>query len=297
MKHKPLKFVLRGVASTRKSIAYYIDSATRGYFADDVFFHASALSFQVFLCLIPTVFLLTWVLGIVLSRETLIRQLEIVSASALPRQVHSVDEIRRLFVSRAEVFTRHKSIYGAIGLIGFFWTSLGLVSTLRKSIFHILSIHLSQSFLRQTIYDLRVLLIAGFFLTGSTLVTALFATVREAALRLPFGYVRLVLVREVVPLLSGFGLTFLLCFSIYRFLSYGKLRSGPAAFGGVWAAALFELAKYVFAAYVTHVSELSRVYGTLEVIIGLLLWIFYSTTVFLLGVELSNAKSMRRLAT
>lgn len=282
------------MAGMSRSLSYYWKSIVRDYFSDDIFFHASALSFQIVLCRIPTVLLIIWALSTFLSRETLIRQLEFVSAYALPRRIHSVDEIRNVFMSRAEIFTRNEGVFGVLGLVGFFWTSLGLVSTLRKTIFHVLEIRVKQSFLRQTLYDLRMLLIAGFFLTASTFVTALFTGMREIALFLPAGHVRFTLLRFAVPILSGFGLTFLLYFSIYRFLSYGKLKSGPAAFGALWASMLFEFAKYFFTTYITRVSTLGEVYGTLEVVVGLLLWIFYSTTVFMLGVELSNTNSKRR---
>jgi membrane protein len=285
------------IAELSRDVWYYLKSAWQTYFSDDVFFYASSLSFQVVLCLIPTVLLLTWALGTFLSRETLLKQIEYIAFYALPRRIHPVDEFRRMLVYRAEILMRHKGLFGVLGLAGFFWTSLALVSTLRKTVFHVLKVEIKQSFVKQTFYDLRVLLIAGFFLTASTVVTAIFAGIRELAFHLPPGHVRFALVRVAVPVLSGLGLTFLLYFSIYRFLSYGRLRSGPAAFGALWAAVLFELAKNFFTIYISRVGNLTEVYGTLEVVIGLLLWIFYSTTVFILGVELSNANLKRREVT
>ncbi len=262
----------------------------------DLFFYASALSFQVVLCIIPTVFLVIWVLGTFLSRETLLKQLEVISAYALPQKIHSSDEIRNLFLNRARIFTEHRSLFGIVGIVGFFWTSLALISTLRKTVFHVLGIELNRSFLRQTLYDLIVLLIAGFFLTATTVVTTIFTAVREAAMYLPAGQMRFTVIRFGVPILSGLGLTFLLYFSIYRFLSFGKIKSESAAFGALWAAILFEFVKNLFALYVARIGNLGQVYGTLEVIVALLLWIFYSTSVFIFGVELSNINSVRRTA-
>ncbi len=291
-----MKFLTRLITGVAGSVWYYMKYAARKYFSDDVFFYTSSLSFQVVLCLIPTVLLLIWALSTFLSIETMIRQIEYISFYALPRQIHSVEEFRRAVMYRAELFVRHKGLFGVVGVIGFFWTSLALVSTLRKSVFHVLGIEINQSFLRQTIYDLRVLLIAGFFLTASTAVTTLFAAIREIFLHLPPGHVRFALVRVAVPVLSGLGLTFLLYFSIYRFLSFGKLKSSHAAFGAIWAAVLFEVAKNSFAIYLSTAGSLTRVYGALEVVVWLLLWIFYSTTVFMVGVELADANSKRREA-
>ncbi len=269
-------------------------SAVRESNSHDLFFYASSLSFQVVLCLIPTVFLIIWVLGTFLSREALLNQLEVIGAYALPRELRSADEVRNFFMNRARFFSEHRQLFGVVGFIAFFWTSLALISTLRKTVFHVLNVEVSRSFMRQAVYDLRVLLIAGFFLTGSAVVTTIFAGIREAAMQLPPGHMRFTMVKLFVPILSALGLTFLLYFSIYRFISYGKIKSSSAAFGAFWAAVLFELAKNIFALYLTRIGNLGQVYGTLEVIIGLLLWVFYSTSVFIFGVGLSKVNSIRR---
>ncbi len=287
---------MRGPKGLFETTSFYIKDLMRRSQSDDIFFYSSSLSFQVILCLIPTIFLIIWVLGSFLSRGTILKQLEVISLSAIPERIRSVEEIRMVFLQRAEVFTRHAGLFGVLSFAGFFWTALALVSTLRKTIFHILSIEVRQSFWRQTLYDLRMLLIAGFFLTTSIAVTATFTGLRDAALRLPEGHMRFALLKFGVPILSGFGLTFLLYFSIYRFLSFGKIRSASAAFGAFWAAILFESAKNVFALYISRIGNLGEVYGALEVLIGLLLWVFYSTSVFVLGVEFSNIHSIRRAA-
>lgn len=183
-----------------------------------------------------------------------------------------------------------------MGIVGFSWTSLALMGTLRKTVFQVVGVQSNYSFLRQTIYDLRVLLIAGFFLTASTVVTTIFAALREIALQLPAGEMRFTLLRFCVPILFALVLTFFLYFFIYRFLSYGKIKSSSAAFGAFWAAVFYEFAKDLFAFYIARAGNLEQTYGALETIFGSILWIFYSTVVFILGVELSNINSLRRAA-
>jgi len=263
--------------------------------AHDLFFYASSLSFQVVLCLVPTVFMIIWILSIFFSREALLEQLGIIVSHALPRETNFAEATRNFFVNRARIFIGHRKILGVFGLIGFLWTSMALMSALRKTVFNVIGIASHRSFFRQTIYDLRVLLIAGFFLTASTVVTWIFAALREAAMHLPAGQMRFTLIRFCVPILFALVLTFFLYFSIYRFFSYGKIKSSTAAFGAFWAAVLYELAKNIFALYIARVGNLWQMYGALEMTIGMLLWIFYSTCVFIFGVELCNANSMKRM--
>lgn len=289
-----LKNFFQFLGAVLGKISFYIRTAIKESGEHDLFFYASSLSFQVVLCLIPTVFLVLWVLGTFLSRETLLHQLEVISSHALPRHLNSSDELRDLFMNRARIFTGRPQLFGIIGIIGLFTTSLALIGTIRKTVFNILDIRIKQSFIRQSLYDLRVLLIAGFFLTASTVITTAFTGVREAAMQLPAGEMRFTLIRVCVPIASAMGLTFLLYFSIYRFISFGKLGSAAAAFGAFWATVLYELAKNIFAIYIARIGNLGQVYGTLEVIIASLLWIFYSTCVFIFGVELSKLNSMRR---
>lgn len=277
-----------------KPFVSYLTAASQSARSHEIFFYSSALSFQVVLCLIPTVFLVMWALGTFLSRETLLKQLETIITFALPQRPRSGDDIKEMVLDRARVFTQHRRLFGVVGFVGFFWTSLALIGTLRNTIFHVVGIDVKRPFLRRTIYDLRMLLIAGFFFTASTVVTTLFSGVRQAAMQLPPGEMRFTLVKVGLPAVSAFGLTVLLYFSIYRFLSFGKLKSAPALFGAFWAAVLYEVAKNFFALYITKIGNLGEVYGALEIGIGLLLWIFYSTCVFIFGVELAIVNSKRK---
>lgn len=277
------------------AVSFYARIVWRNLDDHDLFFYASSLSFQVVLCLVPTVFLLIWLVGIFLSRETLLAQLEVIIRHSLP-PLNFANETRNFFMSRARAFMTHKRIFGVVGSIGFLWASLALLGTLRKTMFHIIGAVSKRSLLRQTLYDLRVLLIAGFFLTASTIVTMIFAGFRAAAMFLPAGQVRFTLVRICVPILFALVLTFFLYFCIYLFLSDGKIRSGPAAFGAFWAAILYEAAKNIFALYIVRIGNLWQLYGALAVAFGALLWIFYSTFVFIIGAELCVANSIKDAA-
>lgn len=240
--------------------------------------------------------MIIWLLGIFFSRETLLDQLGIIASHALPRETNFAEETRNFFMNRAKIFIGREKILGIISIVGFLWTSMALMSTVRKTVFNVIGVMSNRSFLRQALYDLRVILIAGFFLTASTVVTWIFAGLRAAAMQLPPGQMRFTLIKFFVPILFALVLTFFLYFSIYRFLSYGKIKSSSAAFGAFWAALFYEFAKNVFAIYVTHIGNLVQTYGTLEAIFGSMLWIFYSTFVFILGVELANTNSLRRAA-
>ena len=58
--------------------------------------------------------------------------------------------------------------------------------------------------------------------------------------------------------------------------------------GALLSAVLFEAAKTVFVIYLNHFSSFDRIYGSIASVIVLLVWVYYSAYIFLLGAEFSS---------
>lgn len=283
--------------SFSKKILFYTTKLTFNIRKHDVFFYSSALSFQIVLCLIPTVFLIVLLVGAFLSRETILKAVESIVISAFPRDVSASAQIKTLLLNRTKLIVVHKNLVGIITIVSLLWTSFGLLDTLRKTILHVLNLQINAKWIVLKLYDLRALLVAGFFLTSSILITMFFTLLHEIALHIPAGSLKLTFLRTMIPQLSAFGLTFLLYFSIYRFHSFGRLDFASAAFGSFWASLFFEFSKNIFAIYLTKIANLWEVYGALETVVALLIWIFFSTVIFVVGVELALIHSERKKVT
>jgi membrane protein len=73
--------------------------------------------------------------------------------------------------------------------------------------------------------------------------------------------------------------------AIYVIIPRVKISWRNAFAGAVFVTIMWELAKYFFAYYVKNVIHLGTIYGSLTTFILFLLWIFYSSSIFLLGAE------------
>ncbi|MCL5022633.1 MAG: YihY/virulence factor BrkB family protein [Nitrospirae bacterium] len=105
---------------------------------------------------------------------------------------------------------------------------------------------------------------------------------------------------EVFPSLKISGITasfvqfvipvFLVLFittALYKFLPLKKVLLSHAFGGGLFTAVFLEVARHPFTLYVvTAAGRYGAIYGSLSTFVILLLWVFYSSTIFLVGAEI-----------
>jgi membrane protein len=94
-----------------------------------------------------------------------------------------------------------------------------------------------------------------------------------------------------VGALGALGATFAALFCANKLLPATKVRWGAAAIGALVSALAFELAKHLFNLYVARVAfqSYAGIYGTIALVPLVLLWIYYSWLVVLLGAEISHS--------
>ncbi|MAK72100.1 MAG: hypothetical protein CMF19_08670 [Idiomarinaceae bacterium] len=86
-----------------------------------------------------------------------------------------------------------------------------------------------------------------------------------------------------VPVVTSF-VAFVL---LYQLVPNRTVKFRYAAFGAVIAAILFELSKQIFSLYITHFPTYQAIYGALATVPILLIWIYLSWNIVLVGAELA----------
>jgi membrane protein len=102
-----------------------------------------------------------------------------------------------------------------------------------------------------------------------------------------------------VQYLLPITLTFLVFFSLYKFIPEIKVFTKPAVIAAAIAAIFIEIFKRIFAFYVAHFSAIGIVLdrlmkGTLTSIIFFLLWLTFSMVILLWGAELAAVLNERK---
>ena len=98
------------------------------------------------------------------------------------------------------------------------------------------------------------------------------------------------LYRQAEAHVTSFLVLFTIHVLIYRIVPYQKLGWRLVASGAALAAVLFEVGKSAFVFYLNRVANLEAVYGSVSSIIVLLLWLYFSARVLLLGAAFMEVK-------
>lgn len=259
---------------------------------------AITISYFALLCSVPLVALFAYISTKILgTSELAFRSLNIFSDEFFAK-------LDPYFFQRIQVVSRNISNLGWFGLIGSFVAASFLFSNLIYAINFIFKANYQKSFLYNRLMEYMIMFVIGIILLISLSITAIWMAVHRTIRESPF--VATHINPKIVSLIDNFflqylipfTLTFLVFFSIYKFIPEVKVYTRAAAIAAGLAALLWEVFKRLFAFYVAHISAIGIVLskllqGTLTSIIFFLLWISFSLVILLWGAELAAVLNER----
>jgi membrane protein len=271
-------------------------------FNDDKCWNSAIIvSYFAFLCAVPVVSLFVYITTkIVGTSELALRSLNIFSKEFFAKLDPS-------FFDKLQSVSQNIKNLGWFGLIGSLVSASFLFSNLIYSINMIFRAKYQKSFLYNRLIEYSIMFAMGIILLISLAITAIWTALHRAVQESTFvaahlnpNTVALVdnfLIQYIVPL----ALTFLVFFTLYKFIPEVKVYTWPAALAALISAVLWEAFKRIFAFYVANFSAIGivlskLVQGTLTSIIFFLLWISFSLVILLWGAELAAVLNERRHA-
>lgn len=139
-------------------------------------------------------------------------------------------------------------------------------------------------FLRTRVLSASLILALGFLLLVSLVVSAALTALErlwggEAVLSLVVGWLNIAF---------SFGLVVVLFGTIYKVLPSTRIAWRDVLVGAVVTAVLFTVGKFAIGAYLGN-SGLAGTYGAAGSVVLLLVWVYYSAQIFLLGAEFTRS--------
>jgi membrane protein len=243
---------------------------------------AAAVAYYTLMSLLPMlIFLISIGVAAVGSFERAYRgSLFLISGVVVHLDQHTLDALRT-FVERSLAFR-----LPALFLLA--WTSRRIFASLFSALERIFGVP-GRSFAKGNLVAFGMVLIAGVGLLITMVATMTIATAEGLVTRFigpETGGALHELVGHVVTLVVPIVITFSFFFLIYRVVPRRVVSTGHAARGAFIATVLWELAKNGFAYYLRNLTRVAGLYGTLEGVIVLALWLELSVSIILYGAEI-----------
>ena len=267
--------MIKDWSSTFDIIKKYLNYLLERFKEDRIIVYSGYLSFVTLLSIVPLLAVLFSVFSLFPVFQEWRGEVEsFVFKNFVPTLGESIQGYLIRFVENATNMT-------SLGLVALFLVALLLISSIDHTLNHIWRVRKNRRQLVSfSIYC--VVLTLGPVLIGISLLTTSYLLSLTG-----FEDNTLLAVRKLflafLPYLASFS-SFLL---IYLLVPHTRVHFWSALSGAMIAAILFELSKSAFALYFTHFPVYKEIYGALAIIPLLIVWIFISWVVILVGAQVA----------
>ena len=240
---------------------------------------AAFLAYFGLLSLIPFLSLLVWVTSLlaapVIADPARLDQLR---TSILGATGHAFPFLADQLTGLLEEVTATSGAGGALGLVAMFVSTGLLFRALSVSVSEVYGLERPRGFVGARVVAAVTILATGVVALGLLMLREALGGLMEGyGIRwyLPFGPEgALATLAEVLIVVVGFVVT-------VRVSTRGRMRNRPLLVSGALFWVSWALAVQLFGLYLERVPTLSRIYGSLTVVAALLLWMYYTATMFL----------------
>ncbi|MBW3554654.1 MAG: YihY/virulence factor BrkB family protein [Gemmatimonadetes bacterium] len=262
---------------------------------DNIFFLAGAIAFNVLVAFIPLLIAIIGIAGTVLRgqrvRNQLIGYLDQVVPAPVAEYLNYGELLRTLTESSTGILS--------VGTLFFLWIATRLVGTLRAVLSEIFDTPETRGIVAGKIFDIKMVFMAGtLFLVNMFLSWGLQIGAGAASEltgiqpeEIPF----LGQATNLWPHLLAFGTIWVMFLLVYRYLPPRRIKWSTAVIAATFTSVVGEALKYGFTAYVQNLASFGDLWGAVATFVILVLWIYYTSVVFILGGEVGHVVTMNRI--
>ncbi len=263
----------------------------------NLFFNASALTFNLFICAVPFSLILVSILGYILSIDAAFEEMLRYGRELFPsftfetRQgdvIEGVVTLERLIMP----LVTGRRIFGIVGLIILVVFAQGLFHAMKHVLFDVLDIKERHHPVVEFIYNFFAFGIVGgvfIFFTISIWTISLF-TFDEIVIPYTDVVIELGWAYETLTTTIPVVFTFLLFYIIYRYISERRMSRLTSLIGATIYTLLFEAARILVSIYLEYaLAAYQYFYQGYTALIILGLWVFYSAMLFIVAAIFARA--------
>jgi membrane protein len=269
-------------ALIRETVAAFID--------DEALTRGAAIAFYTVISIGPVLFIVVAIAGLVFGEDASRGAISNELGSLMGQQ--SADLLQTAIESAAQRSTG--ILAAAIGIATLVITASGVFTEMQQTLNVIWRAEMRGTtvsrLIRARAVSLGLVGALGFLLLVSLVISTLLSALGSYInAHMPFGN----LILQTLTFLLSFGLIALLFGAIYKVVPDRKIEWRDVMTGAVVTAFLFTVGKSLISLYIGS-STIASSYGAAGSLIVVLLWIYYSAQIFLLGAEFTKVYASHR---
>lgn len=187
------------------------------------------------------------------------------------------------------------SLLGWIGVLGLVWVSAAIFNSMETALNVIFRSQKKRNYFVSKFLAISMIPLGWIGGAASLIVSYVAALLVVQPLTLPGGIV------ISLTAMSGFFLRYVIPYFIsviffyflYWIIPTAKIRPAVLLAGNALFALLMEVAKHFFTWYITNYTRYGVIFGTLEPVVLLVIWVFYVALIFLFCAELMSSYQRR----
>ena len=269
MRFKWLKEILKNFGLLLQALSKFND--------DNGFFLSSGIAFNILINLIPFIMLLLASVGAYLFND----QEVLIYIRAYFRDVAPALDPK--IMSNLTDVIQNRRIVGTLGFVGFLWLSTCVFGSLRTALNIVFQVEKRRGMLRGIGIDLLMILLTGILLLVSMILSSVVTFLQGYQGQIPVAIGPTI--QWILKYLLPFFLTIGMFFLIYKIIPNKVVHFKSSLQASLFTGLLWELAKHLFSWYVLNLARYSIVYGSLSTLVVFVLWVYYSSTILIVGAE------------
>jgi membrane protein len=291
------KRIIKLASIVYQSLCYYIKGLYNRLGDENVFFLSSGIAFNGILCLIPLLLLVTSLLGIVINSSIVpIQKIDELLNTAIPSQPYS-QQITTALKSVIRDIIRYRSTFGIYGIAILIWTSASMFSSIRHVLNQIYKLKPTKLVIITIIENIILVIILGFLFLVANFFSWILLLLNSFLRDLPgFDIINLPRFIKSISSVGSYLPALIMFFIINRFIPDKGITNKIALISALTTTSLWWIAGKGFGFYLTTFHPYSKLYGTYAFILVFLVWVYYSSIVFVVGVVAGQLFRERREA-
>ena len=263
----------------------------------DVFHHASAIAFNLFICAIPFVLLMISIIGYLLSYEDAFQEIirygqELFPSFTYESRSGDVFQGAVTLETLLNPLIGARRVFGIVGFVILIIFSQGLFHTIKHVVFDIFDIEDRKHPVLELIYNFFTFGLIGSVFIAFSFAISFLSLFSFSEINVPFTdlVIQLSWVYEFLNVIIPVLFTLFLFYILFRYISEKRMTPKVAMMGALVYTTLFEIAKYGLGFYLEYAFGAYRYFYqgyTILVIIGI--WAFYSAALLVVSVIAAKA--------